>query len=286
MKKQHIFQAVKSYVFIALGLFINALGWTAFLIPSKIVGGGVAGIGTIMFFWTGFPVGFTALIINSILVLVAMKILGARFGINTIFGIATGAVMFVVLQMLITEPFVNDTFMAALIGGALAGAGIGIAFVNGGNSGGTDIVALLINKYRNISPGRIILYLDLIIIASGYFVFRDVEKIVYGYVVMAVQAYVIDLALEGARQSYQIMIISDKYYAIADRISSDLGRGVTSFHGKGWYNKKDREILMVFVRKHDKQKVMRIIKEIDDKAFLSVAKVAGVFGLNFEELKI
>ena len=186
MTKTKIWGFIKSYFLITLGLFINALGWVAFLIPAKIVGGGVTGLASILYYITDFPVGFSILIINGILILLAIKILGAKFAVTSIYGIATISAFFLILPQFITGPIITDKFMSALIGGAIAGVGIAMAFINGGNSGGTDIIALIINKYRNIPPGRIILYLDLGIIASSFFISRSLETVVYGYVVMAV----------------------------------------------------------------------------------------------------
>jgi len=277
---------VKSYVLITIGLFIFSFGWTAFLLPSKIFGGGIVGLGAIIYFISGIPVGYTTLISNAILISIALKILGARFGINTLYGIILSSVFFVILQKLITQPFVNDQFMAALIGGGLSGAGVGIAFANGGNSGGTDIIALIINKYRNISPGRIFVFFDVVVIALSWFIFHSIEKIVFGYVVMAVSSYVVDLVINGSRQSYQIMIYSELSKIIAERISKDVKRGVTCLNGYGWYSKKEIEVVMVIARKDDKPKILQIVKETDTNAFISVAKVMGVFGRNFDEIKI
>ncbi len=277
---------LESYFLITVGLFIFAFGWTAFLIPSEIFGGGIVGLGALFFFAIGFPVGYTTLIANAILILIALKILGARFGINTLYGIILSSVFFIILQKYITEPLVADQFMAALIGGGLSGVGIGIAFANGGNSGGTDIIALIINKYRNISPGRIYVYFDVVVISLSWFLFHSIEKIVYGYVVMAVSSYAVDIWLNGSRQSYQIMIYSDLSHIIAEKISKDVKRGVTCLKGYGWYSKKDIEVVMVIARKDDKPKILKIVKEIDKNAFISIAKVMGVFGRNFEEIKI
>lgn len=277
---------LKPYVYITIGLWIFTFGWTAFIIPSEIMGGGLAGLGALVYFVTGLPVGYTTLAVNIVLVLVALKLLGAKFGINTIYGIVISSIFFVVMQEIITEPFVNERFMSALIGGGLSGVGVGIAFAHGGNSGGTDIIALIINKYRNVSPGRVFVYFDIVIIASNYFVFYSIEKLVYGYVVMAVGAYTIDLWLNGSRQSFQIMIYSNLSQIISERISNEVKRGVTCLKGYGWYSKKNIEVVMVIARKQDKQRILQIVKETDNKAFISVAKVMGVFGQNFEEIKL
>jgi len=281
-----VLNQIKSYVLIAFGLLINAFAWAAFLIPAKIVGGGVTGASAIIFYLTDFPVWISFLGINSVLVLLGMRILGLKFAISSIFGIGSISLFFMFLPGLITEPLITDRFMSALIGGALAGIGIGIAFVNGGNSGGTDIIALIITKYRNITPGRIILYLDVLIIATSYFINREVETVVYGYVVMAVFAYTLDLMIEGAKQSYQIIIISkNKKNEIADRIGTEVGRGVTFLKSYGWYTKEESDVLMVISQKHDKQNILKIVNECDKKAFISIAKVSAVFGQNFESIK-
>ncbi|MEN8120534.1 MAG: YitT family protein [Bacteroidota bacterium] len=277
---------IKPYLYITTGLFIFAFGWTAFLIPSEIIGGGISGLGSLIYFSTGFPVGYTTFLVNIVLVIIAMRILGARFGINTIYGIIISSIFFIVLQGLISQPLVNDEFMAALIGGGLSGVGVGIAFSHGGNAGGTDIIALIIIKYRNISPGRVFLYINLVVIASSWFLFHSIEKIVYGYVTMAVTAYSVDLILNGSRQSFQIMIYSRFSKIIAERISTEVERGVTCLKGYGWYSKEEVDVVMVIARKQDKQRILAISKETDEKAFISVAKVMGVFGHNFDEIKL
>lgn len=284
--KINYFQAFKSYFMISLGLLIFAFGWTAFLIPSEIVGGGVSGVSSLIFFATGLPVGVVSLIINAIFLLVALKLLGAKFGVNTVFGILLSSLFFIILPQFIQKPLVEDPFMCALIGGMLSGLGVGIAFSNGGNSGGTDIVALIITNYYNISPGRVIIYIDILIIASSYLVFGSIEKIVYGYVVMGVFGYTLDAVIEGNKQSYQMMIFSKNNAEIADRIGTEIHRGVTLLKGKGWYTKQDQDVLMVIAQKNDKNDIMRIIKECDDSAFISIAKVSGVFGRNFDRIKI
>ncbi len=287
MKKESIMSFVKSYFFITLGLAINVFGWVAFLIPAEIVGGGVSGLATIIFYITEFPIGFSVLIANSILVLLAIKILGAKFGLSSIFGIITVSVFFLFMPEIITTQIVKDNrLLSALIGGGLAGVGIGMAFINGGNSGGTDIIALIINKYKNISPGKIILYIDILIIASSYFISYDTETVVYGYVVMGVFAYTLDLMLDGAKQSYQLTVISKKSDEIAEQITQNVGRGVTLLKGTGWYSKSDVDVLIVIIRKHDKPKVFKILAQTDKDAFISEAKVSAVFGIGFDKIKL
>ncbi len=276
---------LKAYLIITIGLLINAIGWTAFLIPAKITGGGVTGIATLIFYASDVPVWIPYLIINIVLILVSIKILGKSFGIRTVFATVTLTLFFSVLQGIITEPIVNENFMSAVIGGILAGAGVGIVFSQGGSTGGTDIIAMIINKYRNISPGKVILYADVLIIASSFLVFKSIEKIVYGYVTMAVTAYVIDLILTGAKRTVQLFIFSHYYDEIAKKIASNMHRGITLIDGTGWYSKKESKILMVLVKKQESNSLLRIIKEIDPDAFISVNNVMGVYGKGFDRIK-
>lgn len=281
------FTEVKSYVIITIGLCIYSFGWTAFLIPSGIVAGGVGGIGTIIYYATGksFPVGYSFFIINIFLILIALRVLGSRFGIKTMFGIIVGSILLYFQQKWITVPLVDDKFMASIIGGILSGIGIGVTLTQGGSTGGTDIVAMMINKYRNVSPGRIILYIDIFIIASSYIIFEDISTIVYGYVEMGVAAYTIDMMISGSRQSAQLFIISKKYEDVATRISEETGRGISMLDSTGWYTQEHSKMLMIVVRKHETQHIFRLIKEVDPTAFISMGSVMGVYGLGFEEIR-
>ncbi len=285
IKKNSIWREIKSYAIITFALFIMALGLTAFLIPSKIVGGGVNGISTLIYFATGIPVGISVLIINGILVLIALKVLGKGFGIKTVYSIAMVSLFISLLQYYIKDPWVQDKFLAAIIGGGLIGASIGMAFMQGGSTGGTDIVAMIINKYRTISPGRIIMYIDIFIIASSYLIFRSIEIIVYGYVVMGVCSYVIDMLLTGAKQSVQMLVFSQKPDVIAERIGTEVQRGVTFIKGRGWYSKAEGDIVMVITKKTEYPRIFHIIKEEDPNAFITINNVTGVYGKGFDMLK-
>ncbi|MEI8046575.1 MAG: YitT family protein [Bacteroidota bacterium] len=285
MKKYLNIQTLRTHIVITFGLLLTAIGWTAFLIPAKITGGGITGVSTLIFFGSGFPLGISYLIINSVLIVFAVKILGRSFGVKTIFSVVVLSVLFSLLQQLITKPIINDVFLSTVLGGILGGAGVGIVFTQGGSTGGTDIIAMIINKYRNISPGRIILYLDVFIIASSYLIFQSLEKIVYGYVAMGITSYTIDLLFTGSKQSVQIFIFSKKYDEIANRIGSELSRGVTIIDGKGWYSGEETKILMVMVKKPQASQLFRIVKEIDLNAFMSVNNVMGVYGKGFETIR-
>ncbi len=278
-------RTIRTHIIMTFGLLLTAIGWTAFLIPAKITGGGITGVSTLIFYASGFPLGVSYLIINAVLIVFAVKILGRSFGVKTIFSVVVLSVLFSLLQQFITKPIINDDFLSTVLGGILGGAGVGIVFSQGGSTGGTDIIAMIINKYRDISPGRIILYLDVFIIASSYLVFQSIEKIVYGYVAMGITSYTIDLLFTGSKQSVQIFIFSKKFDEIADRIGKEVGRGVTIIDGKGWYSGEQTKVLLVMVRKPEASQIFRIIKELDHDAFMSVNNVMGVYGKGFERIR-
>ena len=286
-----IIDNIRTYFLMALGLLIFSVAWTAFLLPHQISGSGVSGLAAIIFYATGIPMGYTYFAINIVLILAGLKILGTGFGIKTIYGILLGAAMLSVLQPLIPGPVVQEKFMSALIGGGLCGVGLAIIFTQGGSTGGTDIIAMMVTRYRNISLGRVILYCDVIIISSSYLILTDlepvqrVETMVYGFVTMAVLSYTLDTILSGNRQSVQVFIFSRHFDRIADQITGKLHRGVTVIDGTGWYSKENQKVIITLVRKNEASDLYRIIRNIDDKAFITVANVMGVYGLGFEELK-
>ena len=283
--KQDVLKEMRRWIIMTFGLFINAFAWTAFLIPSKIIGGGLSGISTLIYYMTGIPVGVIYLIINILLVLIAIRVLGANFGVKTIFSVLVLGGFLSLLQGLIHEPLVDDIFLSAVLGGLLAGAGIGMVFNQGGSTGGTDIFAMMINKYRNISPGRLILYFDVIIISSSYFVFDSVEKLVYGFVTMAIVAWAIDMVMAGNRQSTQIFIFSRYFEEISKELNEHVNRGMTLLDAEGWYSREPGKIVLVVTRKHEMPHVLRIVKSIDPDAFISVASVMGTYGKGFEHIR-
>lgn len=291
-KTSNILIEIKNYAVITVCLFIIALGWTAFLIPNNMLGGGVNGIATIVYWVTGLSTGITIFVLNAILILFSFKILGWRFGVKTIYCIAVMAFFFSLLQNLIGDvPVISDKFLAAIIGGGIGGFANGIIFLSGGSTGGVDIITMVVNKYRNISLGRFTLAMNLVIIGSSFFVFQDleilqrVELIIYSLVGNFVSSYCMDLAFTGSKQSVQMFIFSSKPSIIADRIGNEIHRGTTIIKGTGWYTKQDSDIVMAVVRKTECQPVIRIVKQEDPKAFVSVNTVMGVYGKGFEVMK-
>jgi len=285
IEKKQIYPTLRSYAIITFGLFVNALGWTVFLLPAEITSGGMTGVSSLLFYGFKLPMGLSYLVMNVFLIILGVKVLGRSFAIKTVYATLVLSLFLSILEGIVVDPIVDEDFMSAVVGGILAGGGVGLAISQGGSTGGTDIIAMMINKHRNISPGRILLYLDIIIISSSYLVFQSIEIMVYGYVSMAVVAYTIDMILTGAKRTVQMFILSKRHEIIANRISSEINRGITILHGKGWYTQQDTKILMILVRKYESNHILRIIKETDPDAFISVNNVMGVFGYGFDRIK-
>lgn len=304
--KKSFWTFLKEYGLISLGLLSYVLGWTIFLLPNNLVGGGVSGISAIIQYATGgrIPMGWSYFVINVVLLIFGFCILGKAFGGKTIYAIIYTSVLLNVLPGCIPEEFIrqfstiNGPLLCTIIGGILSGVGIGVSISQGGSSGGTDIIALIVCKYRNVSPGRLILAMDVIIITSSLFfpsytadgeLVGTVQKIAtaaYGFVLITVCSYAIDLSLAGSRQSVQAFIFSKHYKEIADAIAYDLHRGVTVMHSQGWYTKEESSVLMVLARKTDLSLLLRCIKSIDPDAFISIASVMGVYGKGFDTIKL
>ena len=295
--------AVKEYLLITIGILCYVSGWSLFLLPNNLVGGGVSGLSSIIQYATGFKMGYTYFIVNAGLLVIAFLILGAGFGGKTIYAIILASVGLSVLpdiiplQIIDTLALQNGKLMSVIMGGIMAGVGIGMSMTQGGSTGGTDIIALIVNKYRNISPGRMILWMDVFIILSSIVVpsytadgslvsWPDkVTTVVYGLILVTINGYVVALYISGPRQSVQLFILSHKYDKIADCITGELHRGVTVLPATGWYTKKDSHVLMVITRKADLNVILRHIKLIDPDAFLSVGSATGVYGKGFDTIK-
>ena len=302
--KSTFWTLVKEYALITLGVVSYALGWSIFLLPNNLIGGGVSGFASILFYATGIPMGVTYLVLNIVLLLVGTKILGTGFGGKTIYAIFMTAFMLSIAPSLIPSDFIhefalsNGKLICTIIGGVIAGFGIGLSISQGGSTGGTDIVALLWCKFYSASPGRVILIIDVAIIASSLIfpsytetgeVLGFSEKlaiIVYGLIQVTVCGYAIDMYISGSKQSVQAMIFTKHVEAMADAIAFDMKRGVTVLPAKGWYSKEDRQVIMVVTRKDDLNLLLRYVKTIDPDAFLSVSSVMGVYGKGFDTIKI
>lgn len=296
-KIKRVILVLKEYILITLGLLCYTAAWDIFIIPHGMVGGGVSGIGALIYYAVGFPVSYSYFIINIVLLLIALKILGKGFGFKTVFAVVMASVFFKILPEVIPEAFIqeiaisNGKLLSAIFGGALSGVGIALTFSQGGSTGGTDIVALMITKYRNVSPGKIILYLDIVIIASSVLLPNDLSmgmkfaNVIYGYMVTALCSSTLDILLSGMKQSIQMFIFSKNYAVIADRITTEMRRGVTVLDGQGWFSKQTGKVLLVIARKSEMNLIYRIIKEEDKDAFMSEGSVRGVYGQGFDRIK-
>lgn len=279
---------VKDYVIILIGLILYAVGLIGFIKTGGIVTGGLAGVAMLVEYATNgnIPLQYTYFVVNFILLTIALKVLGFKFLSKTIFGVLVLTLLISLCQIIFKEPIIKgEPLMSAIIGAMMCGAGIGLVFSANGSTGGTDIVVALINKYKNISFGRGMMFCDFTIICCSYFVFHDYQKIIVGIIVMIVMTYCIDLVINGIRQSVQFMIFSDKYEIIADAINRELHRGCTLLDATGWYSKKSTKVIVLLAKRNESLQIFRLIKSIDDKAFIAQANVRGVYGEGFDSIK-
>ena len=284
--KKHL-NLVKDYVMITLGLFCYAFGFTAFILPEKIVIGSVTGLSSLIHFWTGANVAVTYYVINIILLAIAFRSVGKQFVLRTIIGATISTIFIGVLQPLFPEPIIaQQTFMNVILGAVLCGLGLGTVFSHGGSTGGTDIIAAMVAKYSTVSFGRTMMYCDVLIICSSWLLFHSIDKIVYGLIFMVIYSVTADRVINNTRQNVQFLIISKKWEEIADNIIAVAHRGCTILDGKGWYTKDDVKIVLVMCRKHESVNIFRIIKETDRGAIITQSNVNGVYGFGFDELKV
>ncbi len=319
--QKSIFTHIKEWLLVTLGILIYVTAWAVFLIPNNLIGGGVSGISSMIQYATGgkIQMGYSYFVLNAILVGAAIIILGMGFGAKTIYAIILASIALRFLPDLVPVTIVkmlaidNGKLLSVLMGGLLAGIGIGMSISNGGSTGGTDIIALIWTKYHNVSPGKVILVLDFIIIGSSILIpsyvneldaaglpvldaagnpvtfkmpfAEKVTTVLYGLILVTVNSYVLDMYISGSQQSVQLFILSKEYEKIADAISKEMHRGVTVLDGKGWYTKQDTKVLMVLTRKTDLNLMLRYIKQLDSNAFLSVSSVNGVYGKGFDTIK-
>ena len=286
-------KTVKEYALISAGLILYSFAWIGILMPADVVGGGINGVGLLIYYATGgvnggIPLGLSFLVLNGILVALGSMLIGVRFGAKTFYAIIFISAAMSVMQGLVPNNIMGlgeDKLLSVLLGGALAGGGIGICFTQGGSTGGTDIIAMIINKYKTISYGRIIMLCDLLIIGCSIFIFKDIATVIYGGVMVAVNGYTIDAVVAGNRQSAQIMIISSRYREIAESISTEMSRGVTLLDGEKWLTKEPTKVVMVVCRRYETGVLFKLIKRVDPDAFITYANVMGVYGKGFEPLK-
>lgn len=273
---------------IVLGLILYAVGFCGFVLPKGIVIGGLAGIASLIYFQFGVPVAISFYALNIILLAIAYRLVGLQFVLKTIFG-ATFLSFFLGIAQPLFEAYpvvLEETFLDCVIGAVLCGTGVGIAFTHNGSTGGTDIVAAMVSKYRQISVGRMILYVDMIIISSSYLLYHDLDRVIYGFVVLVFLSYMTDQVVNNNRQAIQFTIISKQWDKIATVVNKEMHRGCTVLEGTGWYTKQEVKMLIIFCRKMEALQIYRIIKELDPKAFVSQGNVNTVYGEGFDQNRV
>ena len=284
---------VKEYFLMTLGMFIYSFGWIGCILPVKGVGGGAAGFSLIVCHALGeylgvhIQIGTRVFIVNGILLLIGGLIVGWNFGIKTIYCIIAISLSMNFWQTTLggESVFGNlENFLVVILGGIIAGIGIALCFLQGGSSGGTDIVAMIINKYHTVSYGRILILCDFMIIGSALLVGYHLDAVIYGYVMTAVVGYTVDLIMAGNQQSSQVLIITPDYERMAKAIVEDAHRGVTLLDSEGGYSHQQSKVVMVVCRKRETTQILNLVKRIDPQAFISVGSVMGVYGKGFEAL--
>ena len=297
-----ILNEVKDYLFITLGLLLYTIAFTVFLMPYQIVAGGVTGLSAIIYYATGFHIENTYIIINGILLLVALKILGFRFLMKTIFAILMLYFMLKFAQDILPKqenglPIKlmgeGQDFMSMVIGCVITGLALATVFMNNGSTGGTDIIAASVNKYHpNVTLGNVLIAADFCIIGSCMFFpqfgtyIERAHKVMFGFCVMAMENFTLDYIMNARRQSVQFLIFTRKWQEIANAIGTETHHGVTILDGHGWYTGKEVKVLCILARKNESINMFRLIKMIDPQAFVSQSAVIGVYGEGFEEMKV
>jgi len=301
LKYNSLLVNAKDYMSIIFGLSLYALGFTACILPHEVVIGGMAGVSTLVYFGTNglIPVAVSSYALNLVLLAIAYKIVGRTFVLRTIFGVTVVALAIGVCEgffMGLGHPLIPDRTVSLVLGAILCGVGVGTCFIHNGSSGGTDIVAACVSKVSNASIGRIMIYTDMLIVSMSIFlpfsgtveerIEARIPTIVYGIMVTFIVSFITDQIINTNRQATQFFIFSPKWKEIADSILSDAHRGVTVLDGQGWYTKRDVKLLMVYCRKIESVTIFRIIKGIDEDAFVTQGAVNGVYGQGFDKVKI
>ena len=301
INQQLIRDEVKDYILLTLGLALYAAAFTVFLMPYEIVTGGVTGLSAIIYYATQFKLENTYMIINAALLGVALKILGLKFMMKTIYAIIVLYFMLKFAQELMpvdaSGHFVkilgdDQKFMSLIVGCCLTGTGLAIVFLNNSSTGGTDIIAACVNKYYDISLGQVLMLVDIMVIGScllfpqfGTYVER-IHKMVFGYCTMFIECFMLDYVMNMRRQSVQFMIYSREHERIARAITRETDRGLTILDGHGWYTGEDIKVICLLARRNESQTIFRLIKMIDPRAFVSQSSVIGVFGEGFDNIKV
>lgn len=287
-----VLRTVREYFLMAVGMMLYSFAWIGCILPAKGVGGGAAGLSLVLchaveeWFGLSIQIGTMVFLINAVLLLVAGFIVGWNFGVKTVFCVIVISLGMNFWQSVLPEgDFLHlERILAVILGGILAGIGVAMCFMQGGSTGGTDIAAMIINKYRTVSYGKIVIYSDFVIIGSSMLVGFHIDTVIYGYVMTAVFGYTVDMIMSGNQQSSQVLIVTHDYEKMADAIVQNVHRGVTLIDSQGWYSKTESKIVMVVCRKRETNMILRFVKTIDPDAFMTVGSVMGVYGKGFQTL--
>ncbi len=286
-KKSSFRSILEDYAIITVGVFLYTFAWADMMIPNGIASGGLTGACTILNFATGIPVYLSYIVVNTLLILLGTIVLGKGFGFKTLYAIGLSTVGLDILAgMENLYLFFDNKLLLVVVAAIIESIGITFILARGGSTGGTDIVALIVNKFWPVSLGKVFLALDLFIIASVLLIpGKTVEDMVYGYVAMVIFSVFVDWVLLGRNSTWQIMVFSNKYKEIADTVIHDLNRGVTALDAQGWYSGESKKVLLILVRKPELHTITKTVKEIDPSAFVTVSSASTVYGEGFDEMK-
>lgn len=278
---------IKEFCIIALSMIVGSLGWCAFLLPHHITIGGLGGVASVLFWGFNIPISYTYVAVNAILMMAALKILGWKFCARTIFAVLVFSASVSFFQQLFqgTTPFADQTFLACVVGGIIMGVAMGLALQYNASTGGSDVIAAIVNKYRDISLGRVILICDLCVITSSYLVLHSWEKVIYGYITLCVMSWSVDYVINGMRSSVQFFIVSDRWEELGKAINEDADCGCTVIDARGFYSGEKKGMLFIIVHRRRSREVMQVVNRIDPQAFISQSPVSGVYGLGFQKIK-
>lgn len=275
------------YFIITISCVIYCMAWTQVFVPNGITSGGITGLCTILQYGTGFKIAYSYAIFNVVLLIAGFLVLGKAFGFRTIYALIVITLALDILPELnIPTLVLKEGILNPILASLVEAIGISILLSKGGSSGGTDIIALIINKYWPITPGTVYMVLDIAIIAALLLVpGKTVDDVVYGYIAVITFSLGLDYLLLGRKSSVQIMVFSEKYAEIADYINKEMDRGVTALNSVGWFSQKDKKVLIIFVRRSEMSLLTGKIKSVDPRAFVVVTPVRDVYGEGFEEIK-
>lgn len=283
----------REYSLMTVGMFVYAFGWIGCILPADGIGGGAAGLSLVLckaveaLSGVQVQIGTMVFLINGLLLLVAGFIVGWKFGIKTVFSIFMISVAMNFWESVLPAEGLfagMENLLQVILGGVLAGIGVAICFMQGGSTGGVDIVSMIINKYRTVRYGNIVMCSDFMIIGSSLLVGSSLNTVVYGYIMTAVFSYTVDLIMSGNQQSNQVLIMSQKYEEITRAVIENAHRGVTLLEGMGGYTREPMKVVVVVCRKRETSKILKVVKSVDPNAFMSVGSVMGVYGLGFQSL--